>query len=507
MSITLVFFIYGLAFFSMGLAMFFESARSPILAERRVLIPLAIFGFVHGGHEWLEMFLDKSEWLVVQNPIFWGWLRIGILIVSFTSLVVFGLELLYPQQAFVGPGKFRWILALVLYILVVLVVGIIAWKSHDDFLSHMDAAARYFIAVPGAALAGIALYREADRAYHQGPPGLGIALRLAAWGFIIYALTQAVVPPLDIFPANVLNTSSFRAWTGMPIQGIRATVAVLITVGLLRATKVVEEERQRQFLAVQQSRIDALERLEQELKARETMRQEHLRHIVEAQEEERARIARELHDDASQTLTAFTFHLGALRNILAKDKEATLQLDQLQSLSRRMAVGIYRLVHDLRPTQLDELGLVAALHYLTDQVGNQMDLKVKLEILGERRRLDPLVETAFYRIAHEALTNTARHSGVKTANLRLSFQSNQTSLLIADGGTGFLLDNIMGSGWGLAGMRERAESIGGKMEIRTSPGKGTEIEILLPNENALQSSLSDSKESNNYAENQINVGG
>jgi signal transduction histidine kinase len=501
MSVTLVFFIYGLAFFSLGLAMFFESARSPILAERRVLIPLAIFGFVHGSHEWLEMFLDKSGWFVLQNPLLWGWLRIGILIISFTSLLVFGFELLYPQRAFVGKEKFNWISGLAIYILLVVVVGILAWHSHHDYLEHLDAAARYFIAVPGAALAGIALSREAKRAENHGPPGLGIALRLTAAGFVIYAFTQAIVPPLDIFPANFLNTVSFRELTGMPIQVIRAAVAIAAAIGLLRATKVVEEERQNQFLAVQQERIDAHERLEQELKTRELLSQEHLRHIVEAQEEERTRIARELHDDTSQTLTAFSFHLGALRNILKDDEEAVIQLDHLQSLSRRMAVGLYRLVHDIRPTQLDELGLIAALQYLSDQVESQMGLRVVLEIHGERRRLDPFVETALYRIAQEALTNTARHSGVTTANMQLSFQPDQISLLIADQGTGFLLDKIVDSGWGLAGMRERAESIGGSMKILTAPGKGTMVEILLPNANADKSSLSDSEESKKYAQN------
>ena len=88
MDITLTYFIYGLAFFSMGLAMLFGSVRSPILAEGRVLRPLAVFGILHGCHEWIEMFL-LSGLIEIQNPILWSWLRAGILVISFTSLLIF----------------------------------------------------------------------------------------------------------------------------------------------------------------------------------------------------------------------------------------------------------------------------------------------------------------------------------------------------------------------------------------------------------------------------------
>jgi signal transduction histidine kinase len=479
MNITLVFFIYGLAFFSMGLAMFFESGRSPVFTERRVLIPLAVFGVVHGAHEWLEMFLDRSEWLVVLHPALWGWLRIYILIISFGSLIVFGMQVIFPDRAFTGREKNYWIFGLVLYILTVAVAGIVTWLMHGNLISHLDAAARYFLAVPGAAIAGIALNRDANRAYRQSLPDLGLALRAASLGFLIYAFTQLVVPPLEMFPANFLNTTSFRAMTGIPIQVIRATVAILATIGLIQATRVLEGERQREFLSVQEARIEALQQLEQELTEREKMREEHLQHIVQAQEDERAKIARELHDETSQTLTAFTLHLAALRNVLGDNPDAIQQLDHLRALSRQMSVGIYRLVHDLRPSQLDDLGLVAALQYFVDETEKQTGLKVKFEIAGERCRLESIVETALYRIAQEALTNAARHAEVKEAVLKLTFNSEEVSMAIIDQGVGFLVDQKTAGGWGLAGMRERAESIGGNLNIYSSPSGGTKVEIII----------------------------
>ncbi len=472
-----MFFIYGLAFFCMGLAMYTESGRSPILVDRRILVPLFIFGFVHGMHEWMEMFLEKSGWISMQSPIFWGWLRVGVLIFSFICLLIFGLQALFPHRAFRGKARIKWFFGIVAYVLSVVMFGLIIWGSHHDQIAHVDIAVRYFIAVPGALLAGIALLRDANRAPGENLVQLQNPLRIAAWSFFIYGLTQIVVNSADVFPASVLNTLSFENYFGFPIQVIRAAMAVVITIALIRATRLAEEERQKRYASAQQARIDALEKLEQETSKREAMRKEMLRHIVLAQEEERARIARELHDDTSQTLTAFTFHLAALQNNMKGDREAILQLNNLQGLSRKMSSEIYRLVHDLRPAQLDDLGLVPALRSLCDESERQMGLKVGLKILGNQRRLNPLVETALYRIAQESLTNTARHSGVKQADIQFIFQDDGVLMSVSDQGIGFNPDQFINGRWGLAGMRERAEASGGNLQIRSEIGKGTEITI------------------------------
>ena len=231
---------------------------------------------------------------------------------------------------------------------------------------------------PGAAIAGIALHRQARQSEHQVLKGLGPALQAAGWGFILYAVTQVFVPTLDFFPADWINAASFSQTFGFPIQVIRAGMAVLITVSLIWATQLVDEERGRQFLAAQQSRMETLNRLEREMRTRESMRQDLLRHIVVAQEDERARVARELHDETAQILTAFSFHLAALRNALPARVNFQPQLDQLQLLSRQMSIGIYQLVRDLRPAQLDDLGLVPALQYQCDEAFNRTGLKSAL---------------------------------------------------------------------------------------------------------------------------------
>lgn len=501
MDITLVYFIYGLAFFSMGLALLLEAGRSPLLADASAVLFLAFFGLIHGSHEWLEMFLDKSQWLVIRNPGLINWLRVVILTISFVALLVFGLRMFWPKRPISGPYRSVWILGLVAYTFLIFLVGAFAWFGHVDRMRHLDASLRYFLAVPAATLAGLAMYSRATQTAKEGPRILKLSFTIAALGFLIYAATQIVVPPLDTFPGNLINTASFLELTGLPIQAVRAATAALITISLLQSIRSVELERQKEFLAVQQARVDALEQVSQELVKRESLRQELLRHIVVAQEDERARIARELHDETAQMLIAFSFHLAALRKSLPHNHRTAEQIQFLQNLSRQMSERIYRLMRDLRPAQLDDLGLAAALEYLSDEVRQRLELKVRLQIKGERRRLDPVVETALFRVAQEALTNVARHAEVFHANMELRFEAHQVSLEISDQGIGFNPPSISnsGSGWGLAGMRERAESIGGVLTLTSAPGSGTSVRIIVPialptindNENLYQSAGSE----------------
>jgi two-component system sensor histidine kinase UhpB len=147
-----------------------------------------------------------------------------------------------------------------------------------------------------------------------------------------------------------------------------------------------------------------------------------------------------------------------------------------------MSQGIYRMVHDLRPAQLDDLGLVAALQYLVDEERRRVGLNIVLEIRGSIRRLDPLVETVLFRVAQEALTNIAHHARCETARMQLDYQPAQVTLLVNDLGVGFDLQRELEPprGWGIAGMRERAESVGGRLKIVSVPGQGTRVEVVIP---------------------------
>jgi signal transduction histidine kinase len=349
-----------------------------------------------------------------------------------------------------------------------------------NLVEKADALARYLLAVPGGVLAGWGLRARASQVQSEHRPVLARYFRWAAFGFLIYGLTQLFVPPVDLPLARSLNSEFFLSTFGFPVQVLRAIVAVLITINMLRAVQYVEREREAQLLAAQQARLEALEHMQHESEQRETMRRELLQHTVLAQEDERARIARELHDETAQFLTALSLDLATLSHASQGKPSSEQIIARLQGLTRQMSRGIYRLVHDLRPAQLDDLGLVPALQYLRDE-SIRTGLKVSLEIEGSPQRLDPLVETVFFRVAQEALTNIARHAQTDHAQLNLRFQKDQAVLRVKDQGVGFCNQNSSGwRGWGLAGMRERAEAIGGRLHLQSAPGEGTLVEVSVP---------------------------
>jgi signal transduction histidine kinase len=480
-NLTIVFFIYGLAFFTMGLALLLESGRSPLLVERHALILLAVFGLLHGLHEWIEIYLLQLTFLEQPLGLVVSWFRVGWLAVSFAPLLVFGfIDLRSKPYTYVVMG--------LLGIYLVFYLSDIR-AGDEEMVLRADALARYLLAFPGGVMAGLSLLRRARLAQTRNQPDLGQRLLLASGGFFIYGLTQLFVPVVDFFPASLINSQLFLELFGFPIQVVRAVMALLILLGLLRAIQVVEAQRQDQLFAAQQARLEALEQVQQELVAREAMRRELLRHIVIAQEDERSRIARELHDETAQILTAISLNLATLQRSVKG--EANEIIDRLQNLSRNMSRGIHNLVHDLRPAQLDDLGLVHALQYLAEQENKRTGLEVQFEVEGKRQRLDKLVETVIFRVAQEALTNTRRHAEVESAQMSLNFSQASVMLRVQDAGRGFDPQEkpVAPHGWGLAGMRERVESVGGELHIHAAPGEGTLVMVVIPVQEAHSNDL------------------
>ena len=246
---------------------------------------------------------------------------------------------------------------------------------------------------------------------------------------------------------------------------------------------IICRERKDRLEDEQKARQAAQEQLQTEQEKREKQRMEFLRHTVQAQEEERSRIARELHDETAQTLTAASLNFAALKNQLEDNPEVANVVGTLQNLCKQMNQDLYRLVHDLRPAQLDDLGLVPALRYLVDEGQKGTGLDVSLEVKGAPQRLDPFVETVIFRIVQEALTNITRYAGVDQAAVSLSFENEMVVVLrVIDEGKGFDPEVPQNGrkGWGLAGMAERVESINGSLRIDSAPGKGTMVEVVIP---------------------------
>jgi two-component system, NarL family, sensor histidine kinase DegS len=208
--------------------------------------------------------------------------------------------------------------------------------------------------------------------------------------------------------------------------------------------------------------------------------------VTRAQEEERKRIARELHDQAAQNLVAIRRNLDALERSLA-DHPAAAELTQLSDLAGRTLDGLRTFSRDLRPPVLDDLGLVSALDGLVADVGERGDLAVGLVVTGTRRRLPIETELALFRIGQAALHNIERHAQAGKASVALTFEPRRVRLTINDDGRGFEapgdLDDLTHAGkLGLIGMAERAQLVGGTLHIDSAPGTGTRIavEVLTP---------------------------
>ncbi|MCM8746147.1 histidine kinase [Thermomicrobium sp. CFH 73360] len=200
--------------------------------------------------------------------------------------------------------------------------------------------------------------------------------------------------------------------------------------------------------------------------------------VLTAQEEERRRIARELHDDPAQSLTVLLVLLKMLQD-RQQPTDGTL-LRELIDLTSATLESIRTIAQELRPPVLDDLGLAAALEGLAAQYRQRFGLAVQVQVRGQRQRLAPDVELALYRIAQEALTNVAKHASAKRATMELAFGEEVVTLRIEDDGHGFEPREALGRGLGLFGMRERAQLVHGTFELRAAPGKGTRIDVRVP---------------------------
>lgn len=474
--LLIVYFLYGLSFFSMGLVLILESARTSSLELIRLLRPLAIFGLLHGIHEWLEIYLIQARRLQVDLPTWMNWIQLAVLTTSFVALAVYGIQAFRTLRNYFTPLAYFGIVTLPIYAL--LIGADVMWAYANESISVyslMVTLVRYLLAVPSAALATIGLNAASMRAFSNGRIPLNVYLKWASVGFAVYSLTQLFVSPIPAVFASVVNTESFNALTGIPIQAVRTVAGIIITISMFGSANFLEKERQDEQLAAQKMHLEALERQEQ-------LRKELLRNTIRTQEEERARIARELHDEMAQTLTAFTLDIGTLQNAPPNDNGTHAILDRLQNLSRQMSQSMVQMVYMLRPPHLDELGLVTALKYMLEQDFQRRGLKASMEISGVPVRVDPLIETVLFRVAQEALTNVWRHAGTQEVDLCLAYEPETVLLKISDDGNGFDPDQVFVAprGWGLAGMKERAESVGGKMQIKSSPRQGTIVEVEIP---------------------------
>jgi signal transduction histidine kinase len=218
--------------------------------------------------------------------------------------------------------------------------------------------------------------------------------------------------------------------------------------------------------------------------AKEKEIQDHLRLYVQkvsqAQEAERKRVARELHDETAQELVVVLRHLDDLAQNNSK-----LQIEDIRKEVKQILEGVRHLCQELRPSILDDLGLIPAVKWLASDLTKNFGISAEVQIVGDQHQLAPETELMLFRISQEALTNVRKHSQATKVNVRIEFEKDKTRVIISDNGKGFKapsdIDDLARKGkLGLVGMQERVQLFGGTLKISSQLGKGTEISAEAP---------------------------
>ncbi|MDI3312061.1 MAG: sensor histidine kinase [Thermoanaerobacterium sp.] len=202
--------------------------------------------------------------------------------------------------------------------------------------------------------------------------------------------------------------------------------------------------------------------------------------IIEAQEDERKRIAREIHDGPAQSMANVILKAELCEKLINKDVEkAKDELKNLKDIAHLSLKEVRKIIYDLRPSVLDDLGLIPAVSKYINDFTNDTGINVDFITLSEHKRLKPEIEITCFRVIQEALTNIRKHSKARNAVIRLEFGDRFISIIIKDNGIGFEKTS-QDNKFGLLGMRERVQILNGKFEINSSPNEGTQIYISIP---------------------------
>ena len=353
----------------------------------------------------------------------------------------------------------------------------------------------------GAAHAAVVVYTADGRVAHQVQHPAGGA----------YDADRSRLPPavaLDTVPTRAAQVGPTSRHSPVPAQPRRFLRAPFVGPSGLASVLYAGDKHRGRFSAADQRRLTALAALAEVASdwqgqvareqsraaavaepgasiAPEHERQPILRQVIDAQEAERARVARDLHDEVGQALTSVLLGLHLVDTALTSDpvdtERAAARAAEVRVLVADALRGVRRMAFDLRPTVLDDLGLLAAVERLGDDLHERHGLRVEVQVEGltAEDRLPGPVETVVYRVVQESLTNVVRHAHASTVRVVLQGDQHRVRALVRDDGVGFDVSAATLT-LGLRGMTERAELAGGAVRLRSSPGRGCTVELEVP---------------------------
>jgi signal transduction histidine kinase/HAMP domain-containing protein len=298
---------------------------------------------------------------------------------------------------------------------------------------------------------------------------------------------EAQTPLLLKTAAQALGDRAVQSALGVPLISKGTRLGALMLYNFSRAAVFTENDVPiLQALANQAAAALENARLYAELQHKEAARTQLLERLIVAQEEERKRMARDLHDQLGSTLGGLTLSIEAAEQSLQEDSSQLKErLERTKDLATQALEDTHKLILDLRPVVLDDLGLVAAIRADAETHLRSRGIDVQIVVGGARRRLKPELELALFRIVQEAITNIAKHAEARHVNLALEFKDSTVVVRVEDDGKGFDVQSVRNSedrtrGLGLLGMAERATLVGGSFQIESRIGRGTQVAITIP---------------------------
>ena len=349
----------------------------------------------------------------------------------------------------------------------------------------------------------------------RGQPGVEAALRgeagamIASVGETVMIVTYA---PISSVGWAIVTQEPWDAVVGpmmrfslvIPLILVGVAVAALITIifGLrfiVRPLQQLDRQAARlawgDFEAIQkpvggtheiEDLRHTLNDLAQQIRTYQQGMRDYIGAITRGQEEERKRLARELHDDTVQDLIALGQRVEMARRALERDPAAVAtRLEELKDMINETLAEIRRFTHALRPIYLEDLGLLPALEMLVRDVESQTDTKADFHVAGATRRLPEDLELTIFRIAQESLSNVVQHARAEHVTVELRFMEHEVTLMVTDDGAGFSVperpEELVSAGhFGLVGMHERAALVGGRLVLESEPHRGTCVTVHLP---------------------------
>jgi len=448
----IIFFVYGLVFFLLGFAIVLQTRRSSRLDLARSLRWLAAFGITHGFYEWGDLFIPiQGEYLSEGTMRALYFIHKILLAISFICLFEFGMTVLPSGRRTRWNIHWESIALLIFWACLAFFVfpgdpNDLAWRR------TANALARYFIGFPGGMLAAYGLREHTiKRIKPFNVPQIVQMFRIAGVSLGVYALIGGlIVPPVNFFPGNLVNTDTFTRFVDAPPLVFRSLIAMVITLTIIRALEIFDLEAERR-----------IEQLEQQ-------------QIINSEHE---RLARDLHDGAIQKVYTAGLLVESAERIADPQSEVGKRLKRAVGVLSDSILDLRRNLSDLHAhTQNASKPLAILLQEITEDPNYNSMVKVllKVDLPGEKsmsdRRMGHLLA-----IIHEAMANVVRHAKAESVSINVSDQVDALYIHIQDDGKGMPAEHK--DGYGLRNMRDRTRLLNGRINFENNKGLSVTLEI------------------------------